>query len=205
MPYPSRIPRHLDLSKTLYSLCRSRKNRVEYCLSQVCNLLNQLDLGGGVPRTATHPESVEGIVVGDGGGEAAIENHRHRLTYHLHKAYSAVAPPPPFRIKNTVCQAASSARKPSRKDSCTSSTTISHLVVSPSAPPSSIPSLVALSLPYGPDVSPSASVSASAVASVALCSLSQYQRCSERLQEGPPDLCPRRRHTAHLTTSSVGT
>ena len=67
---------------------------MEYCLSQVCNLLNQLDLGGGVPRTATHPESVEGIVVGDGGGEAAIENHRHRLTYHLHKSYSAVAPPP---------------------------------------------------------------------------------------------------------------
>ena len=94
MPYPPRIPSQLDLSNALYSLCRSRKNRVEYCLPQVRNLLNQLDLRGGGPRTTTRPESVEGVVVGDGGGEAAIENHRHRLLYHLHKAYSAVVPSP---------------------------------------------------------------------------------------------------------------
>ena len=42
-------------------------------LPQGRNLLKQLDLEGGGPRTATCPESVEKVVVGDGGGEAAIE------------------------------------------------------------------------------------------------------------------------------------
>ena len=67
---------------------------MDQCLPQVHNLLNQLDLGGGGPRTATRLESVEGVVLGDGGGETTIENHRHCLLYHLHKAYSAVFPSP---------------------------------------------------------------------------------------------------------------
>ena len=33
-------------------------------------------------------------MVGDGGGEAAVENHRHRLPDHLHEAYVALVPSP---------------------------------------------------------------------------------------------------------------
>ena len=36
------------------------------------NLLKQFDLEGGGPRTATLPEPMEGVVVGDGCGEAAV-------------------------------------------------------------------------------------------------------------------------------------
>ena len=54
----------------------------------------QLDLEVGVPLTATCPEFVEEFVVGDGGGEAAIENHRHHLPNHLHEAYAEVVPSP---------------------------------------------------------------------------------------------------------------
>ena len=61
---------------------------------QGCNLLKQLDLKGGGARTTTCPEFVEEVVVSDGGGEAAIDNHRHRLPNHLHKAYSTVVPYP---------------------------------------------------------------------------------------------------------------
>ena len=56
--------------------------------------MKQLDLKGGGPCTTTHLESVEGVVVGDGGGEAAIENHRHRLLDHLHESYAVVVPSP---------------------------------------------------------------------------------------------------------------
>ena len=63
-------------------------------LPQGRNLLKQLDLEGGVPRTVTRPESVEGFVVVDGGSEAAIENHRHYLPNHLHKAYVTLVPSP---------------------------------------------------------------------------------------------------------------
>ena len=41
-------------------------------LPQGRNLLKQLEIEGDGPRTATCPESVEEVVVGDGGGEAAI-------------------------------------------------------------------------------------------------------------------------------------
>ena len=67
---------------------------MEYRLPQGRNLLEHLDLEGGRPRTSTRPKPVEGVVLGDGGGEAAIENHRCRLPYHLHEAYFAVPPPP---------------------------------------------------------------------------------------------------------------
>ena len=56
------------------------------------NLLNQLEIKGGRPRTATRPEYVEKFVVGNGDSEAAIENHRHRLTNYLHKAYVTLVP-----------------------------------------------------------------------------------------------------------------
>ena len=46
---------------------------MENRLPQSRNLLKQLDLNGGGPRTATHPESVEGVVVGDGGGDGSGE------------------------------------------------------------------------------------------------------------------------------------
>ena len=52
--------------------------------------MDQLDLDGGGPCTANRPEPVELVMVGDRGGEAEIENHRHRLPYHLHEAYAAV-------------------------------------------------------------------------------------------------------------------
>ena len=59
-------------------------------------MINKLDLKGGGPCTATRPESMEGVVVGNGGGEEAIENHRHCLPNQLHEAYTAV-PNPPFQ------------------------------------------------------------------------------------------------------------
>ena len=59
-------------------------------LPQVRNLLRQFDLEGGGPHTATRLESVEGVVVVDGGGESAIENHHHCLPDHLHEAYAVV-------------------------------------------------------------------------------------------------------------------
>ena len=49
---------------------------------------------GDGPRTTTRLELVEEVVVGDGGGEAAIKNHRHRLPHHLHKAYAALVTSP---------------------------------------------------------------------------------------------------------------
>ena len=48
---------------------------MEYRLPQGRNLLEQLNLEGGGTRTATRPEYVEGVVVGDGGSEATIESH----------------------------------------------------------------------------------------------------------------------------------
>ena len=72
---------------------------MEERLPQGRNLLKQLDLKGDDPRTATHPESVEESVIGDGGGEAAVQNHRHRLTNHLYEAYNTILPSP-FRDQN---------------------------------------------------------------------------------------------------------
>ena len=68
-------------------------------LPQVRNLLNQIELQGGGPRTVTHPESVEEVVVGDGDDKAAIENHCHCLPNHLHEAYAALVPSP-FRYQD---------------------------------------------------------------------------------------------------------
>ena len=58
------------------------------------NLLKQFDLDFFGPRTASRPEPMEGVVVGDGGGEAAIEYYLHRLPHHLHDTYSAVLSAP---------------------------------------------------------------------------------------------------------------
>ena len=49
----------------------------------------QLDLKGGGNRTATRPESMEGVVIGDGSRESEIDNHCHRLPNHLHKDFAA--------------------------------------------------------------------------------------------------------------------
>ena len=67
---------------------------MEHFLPQERNLLEQFDLKSGGPRTANQPEPVEGVVVGDEGGEAAIENHCHRLPNHLLVTYTAVVTSP---------------------------------------------------------------------------------------------------------------
>ena len=61
----------------IVSLVQVQDDRTEDHLPQGRNLMNQLDLKGGGTHTANRPESVEEFVVGDGGGEAAIDNHRH--------------------------------------------------------------------------------------------------------------------------------
>ena len=67
---------------------------MDYRLPQGRNLLEHLDLEGGGPYTTTRLRSMEGIVLGDGNGEASVENHRHRLPDHIHEAYAAVIPSP---------------------------------------------------------------------------------------------------------------
>ena len=67
---------------------------MEHCLPQGLNILDQIDLEVRSPCTLTHPEPVDGVVVGDGGSEAAIDNHRHCLPHHLHGAYAAVVTSP---------------------------------------------------------------------------------------------------------------
>ena len=37
---------------------------------------------------------MKGVVLGDGGGEAAIESHRYRLPHHLHEADAALVASP---------------------------------------------------------------------------------------------------------------
>ena len=76
-----------------------QENFLEDRLPQGLNLLKQLDLEGGGPCTTTRSEYVEGVVVGDGGGEAAIENHLHRLPNHLHEDYDVLFPSP-FRYQD---------------------------------------------------------------------------------------------------------
>ena len=56
--------------------------------------MDQLNLERAGPCTATHTKPVEGVVLGDGGGEAEVENHHHYLPYHLQEAYVAVVPHP---------------------------------------------------------------------------------------------------------------
>ena len=65
---------------------------MEYHLPQGRNLLEQIYLKGGGPLTATRTEPVKGVVVGDCGGEVAVENHRQRLLDHLRRAYGALVP-----------------------------------------------------------------------------------------------------------------
>ena len=65
-------------------LLQVQEDCMDHCLPQGRNLMEQLELKGGGPCTATCLEPVEGVVVGDGGVKAAIENHRHRLPQHLH-------------------------------------------------------------------------------------------------------------------------
>ena len=67
---------------------------MDHRLLQGRNLLEQVYLKGGGPHTTTCPEPVDIFVVGDGGSEAAIENHHHRLSHHLHEAYAAIVTSP---------------------------------------------------------------------------------------------------------------
>ena len=46
-------------------------------------------------------EPIEVVMVGDGGGEAVIKNHRHRLPHQLHKTYNySTLVTPPFRYQD---------------------------------------------------------------------------------------------------------
>ena len=76
-------------------------------LHQRRNLMEQLELEGGGLHTANHPEYVEEVVLGDGGGEAAIKNHHHRLPNHLYEAYAVVVSSH-FQDQDHPCQAATS-------------------------------------------------------------------------------------------------
>ena len=58
------------------------------------NLLKQFDLEDCGPSAASRPEPMEGVVVGDEGGEALIEYHRHHLPHHLHETYATVVTSP---------------------------------------------------------------------------------------------------------------
>ena len=80
--------------KCIVCLVQVQGYHMEDCLPHVHNLLKQFDLKGGSTRTATLPKPMEGFMVGDGGGEAEIENHRHRLPHHLHETYSTVVTSP---------------------------------------------------------------------------------------------------------------
>ena len=110
---------------------------MDYRLPQGHNLLDKIDLEGGGPCTATRPEAVEGVVIGHGGGEAAVENHCHRLPNHFQEAYVAVVPSP-FRdqdhhLPDCLLQ------EDSIPDSIyTNSTTISQFVGSRPFSPSSL-------------------------------------------------------------------
>ena len=64
--------------------------RVEYRLPHCRNLLKQFDLEVGGPHITTRSETMEGFVVGDRGGEVAIENHHHHLPQLFHQTYATV-------------------------------------------------------------------------------------------------------------------
>ena len=53
------------------------------------NMLENFDLEGCGPHAAYRPEPMEGVVLGDEGGEAMIYYNLHRLPHHLHKIYAA--------------------------------------------------------------------------------------------------------------------
>ena len=71
-------------------LVQVQKDRVKYLLHHGHNLLEQFDLEGGGTRTSTRLEPMKRVFVGDGGGEVAIENHRHRLPHHFQDTYATV-------------------------------------------------------------------------------------------------------------------
>ena len=56
--------------------------------------MNHFNIEGGGPCIATRPEPMKGVIVGDGGSEAEIDNHRYCLSQHLHKAYAGVVAAP---------------------------------------------------------------------------------------------------------------
>ena len=75
-------------------LVQLQEYRVKDLLPHGHNLLEKFDLEVGSTCTATRPESMEGFVVGGGGGEVAIYNHGHRLPNHLHETYAMVLSSP---------------------------------------------------------------------------------------------------------------
>ena len=80
--------------KGILCLVQVQKNRVEDRFPHGHNLLKKFDLKGCGSRTASHPEPMEVVVLGNGGGEMVIEYHRHCLPHHLYETYSSVVPSP---------------------------------------------------------------------------------------------------------------
>ena len=58
------------------------------------NLLEQFYLEGGGPCTATCPEPMKGVVVGDEGSEVVIDNHGHCFPHQLPETYATVVSAP---------------------------------------------------------------------------------------------------------------
>ena len=75
-------------------LVQVQEDCVEDRLPRDRNLLKQFDLEGCGTRTSSRPEPMEGVVVGDGGGEAEIKDHHHLLPHHLHEIYATVVTAP---------------------------------------------------------------------------------------------------------------
>ena len=71
-----------------------QEDSVEDYLFHSHKLMKQFDLEGGGTCTAPRSEPMEGIVVGDGGSEAAIENHCHQLPQKIHTTYAALVNTP---------------------------------------------------------------------------------------------------------------
>ena len=46
--------------------------------------MDQFGLEEGSTCTANRPEFVDHVMKGDGGSDAAVDNHRHHLSHHLH-------------------------------------------------------------------------------------------------------------------------
>ena len=56
--------------------------------------MDEFGLKGGGPSATTCQETMEDAVEGNVGGEARIDNDRHRLPHHLHQANTIVVSSP---------------------------------------------------------------------------------------------------------------
>ena len=144
--------------------------------------MKKFDLEVGGPCTTTQPEPMNGVVVGDGGGEAVIENHLYRLPNHTHKDSTTVVATP-FRNQDHSLPG-----RLLREDSVSERRLyqLHH----------QFPLLL---FPFCPFLSPFIRPS------LFWCFRSQSRRCLTRTKEGPTNLCLHSLRTAHSTSYSEGT